>query len=146
MVRNIQQMKNPGGSNHFKQLVSKFTLSNQHCHPRKNLHFTTQEEKSGNPKENFTNQKRYLANHFGLFVPHPVSLKALKKSVKNLNFVEMSILIRAGYIPHISHKRRKRRLWKIFSSEGNFLTVNAKSIHKRSSSVILQCVILQCVI
>ena len=37
-------------------------------------------------------------------------------------------------IPHISHKRRKQRLWKIFSSEGNFLTVNAKSTHKRSSS------------
>jgi hypothetical protein len=29
---------------------------------------------------------------------------------------------------------RKQRLWKIFSSEGNFLTVNAKSTHKRSSS------------
>jgi len=37
-------------------------------------------------------------------------------------------------IPHISHQRRQRRWWKIFSSEGNFLTVNAKSTHKRSSS------------
>ena len=45
-------------------------------------------------------------------------------------------------IPHISHKRRKRRLWKFFSSitcEGNFLTINAKSTKVLKSS----CVILR---
>ena len=45
-------------------------------------------------------------------------------------------------IPHISHKRCKRRLWKIFSSitcEGNFLTINAKSTKVLKSS----CVILR---
>ena len=42
----------------------------------------------------------------------------------------------------LSHKRRKRRLWKIFSSitcEGNFLTINAKSTKVLKPS----CVILR---
>ena len=34
---------------------------------------------------------------------------------------------------------------KFFSSEGNFLTVNAKSTHKRSSSTPVKCVILHTV-
>ena len=41
-------------------------------------------------------------------------------------------------IPHISHKRRKRRLWKFFLSitcKGNFLTINAKNTKVLKSSL-----------
>ena len=38
MVRNIQEIKNPGGSNHLEQLVAKVSWSTPHTRPGHDHH------------------------------------------------------------------------------------------------------------